>query len=273
MKLCMVGYGAIAEKHMEAFRQLDEVHPHVLVGRRPEPSAEFARQWGFAHHSLDLASAVKDYGVDAVVITSPNEQHCPQATVALEAGKDVLLEIPMAMNYPDAKKVTELSRRVNRRLMICHSMRYIPAMMEVRRRVVEGRLRLHHIINFFGVLRRTNTSWTGKVRSWTDNILWHHGGHMVDLAMWMVGARHAHSVQYLHGPPHPQMQIMDFALSFRLPGDVVVNISQSYNINHLRQTSLFIGEEETVEFCNGDLLDGEGNQILPAGEGKLMISD
>ena len=45
MNLCMVGYGAIAEEHMKAFAKIDGVQPHVLVGRRQDPSAEFAEKW------------------------------------------------------------------------------------------------------------------------------------------------------------------------------------------------------------------------------------
>lgn len=262
MNICLVGYGAIAEEHMKAFRRIGGIHPHVLVGRRPEPSNEFARTWGFAHHTLDLEAALSDPQVDAVVITSPNELHCSQAELALDAGKHVLLEIPMATNYDDARRLAERSRTVDRRLMVCHSMRFMPTLMEVKRRVAEGQLRIHHMVSFFGILRRSNTSWTGQKRSWTDNILWHHGGHLVDLAMWMVGAKEAVHVNCRFGPSHPTQKIMDMAMTIELPGGVLVSIAESYNISNYRWRALFIGEEATLEFCEGTLLDGDGNEIV-----------
>ncbi len=136
-----------------------------------------------------------------MIITSPNEQHVSQSEKALKAGKHLLLEIPIAMNLQDARCVTELSRQVDRRLMICHTMRYTPSLREVHNRVIEGRLHLHQIVGFFEILRRTNTSWSGKVRSWTDNILWHHGAHLVDLALWVSGCRQETEVHCCFGPP------------------------------------------------------------------------
>jgi len=263
MNICMVGYGAIAGKHMEALSSIEGVRPHVLVGRRPEPTAEFAEKWGFGHYTLDLEAALADDTVDAVVVVSPNDQHVPQAEMVLQAGKHLLLEIPIALNFEDSRRVTALSRRVDRRLMICHTMRYIPAIREVHRRVAEGRLRLHQIVAFFGLLRRTNTTWTGAPRSWTDNILWHHGAHLVDLAMWVNGCREATQVHCRFGPAHPTQKIMDMNLSMLLPGKVLVSISQSYNISSFRLRALFIGEEATLEFDDGKLLDGEGRVVVP----------
>ena len=263
MKLCMVGYGSIAECHMQAFGQIDKVNAHVLVGRRQEPTAAFAKQWGFNRHTLNLDEALADGDVDAVVITSPNQVHAAQAQKVLEAGKHLLLEIPMALNYADAEKITRLSRRVDRRLMICHSMRFMPAMVELRRQVASGQLRLHHIVGFFGILRRSNTSWTGKQRSWTDNILWHHCCHLVDLALWMTGAGESQDVQCRFGPKHPTQGIMDISLSMVLPGHVLVTIAQSYNMSAFRWRVLFIGQEATFEFDTGELLDGGGKVVMP----------
>ena len=263
MKLCMVGYGSIAECHMQAFCEMDQVSAHVLVGRRQEPTAAFAKQWGFKHHTLDLDAALADGDVDTVVITSPNQVHAQQAQKVLAAGKHLLLEIPMALDYADAQKITRLSRRVDRRLMICHSMRFMPAMVHVRRQVEAGQLRLHHIVGFFGILRRNNTSWTGKQRSWTDNILWHHCCHLVDLALWMTDAGEAQDVQCRFGPKHPTQGIMDISLSMVLPQQVLVTIAQSYNMSAFRWRVLFIGQESTFEFDRGQLLDGEGNVVMP----------
>jgi len=263
MKICMVGYGAIAAHHMKAFSQIDSVVPHILVGRRAEPNAAFAHEWEFAKQTLDLDSALADSEVDAVVITSPNALHVPQAKQALEAGKHVLLEIPIALTYEEAKEVADLSREVDRRLMVCHSMRYFPALKEVHRRATEGRFHIHQIIGIFGLLRRTNTTLTGQPRSWTDNLLWHNGAHLVDLALWVTGCSKPTSVTCRFGPQHPTQNIMDMSLLMDLPPGIPVTIAQSYNLSHFRWHVLFIGEEETLEFRQGTLLDGEGKVVMP----------
>ncbi len=56
---------------------------------------------------------------------------------------------------------------------------------------------------------------------------------------------------------------MDMCLSMRLQGKVLVSIAQSYNISKFRWRVLFIGEEETLEFDDGTLYDGQGNVVVP----------
>lgn len=262
MNIAMVGYGTIAGRHMEALVQLPQIKAHVLVGRRREPTAEFARHWGFAHHTLDLDVALADPAVDAVVITSPNDMHVPQAEASLLAGKHVLLEIPLALNFDDACRVAALARRVGRRLMVCHTMRYFPAIAEVRRRVAQGELRLHQIVGFFGTMRRTNTTVDGKPRSWADNIHWHHGAHLVDAALWVSGCAEARDVHCRYGPTHPTQGVMDMTLSMMLAPGIPATVTQSYNISHFCWRILFIGDTVTLEFDAGMLRDGAGQVVM-----------
>ena len=272
MNLCMVGYGAIAEEHMKAFTKIDGVQPHVLVGRRQDPSAEFAGKWGFKHHTLDLHAALADDQVDAVAITSPNNQHVPQAQAALEAGKHVLLEIPIALCLDESLKVTKLSRAVDKRLMICHTMRYMPGLIEVQRRVAEGRFHLYQFIACFGILRRDNTTMHGTPRSWTDNILWHHGAHLVDLALWTSGTTKPTNIDCRFGAPHPKQGVMDVSLTMTLDRGVLATITESYNISQWRWRALFIGHEDTLEFDAGTLYDGGGN-VIQSHQSTLDLTD
>ncbi len=263
MNICMVGNGAIAKCHMEAFASIEGVRPYRLVGRRAEPTSQFAQQWGFEHHGLDLDEAVHDPQVDAVVVTSPNELHVSQATTALEAGKHLLLEIPIAMNLADARQVTQLSRQLNRRLMICHTLRFQPGLVEIRRRVEAEQFHLHHFFAMFGIHRRENTNMYGKPRSWTDNILWHHGAHLVDLAIWISGCDHPANIDCRFGPLHPRQGVMDMSLTMSLDGGVPATICQSYNIHTFHWRATFIGEEDTLYWNEGELSTAAGKIIIP----------
>lgn len=263
MNLCMVGYGAIADKHMEAFSAIEGVQPRVLVGRRSEPAQDFADRWSFERVTLELDEALADHGVDAVVITSPNELHAEQAQKSLLAGKHVLLEIPMALSYTDAERATQISRQVDRRLMAAHTMRYFPGIREIHRRVAKGELSLHHIYGFFGLLRRTNVTSAGNPRSWTDNLLWHFGAHMVDAALWTAGASEATDIFCKFGPVHPTQGIMDMSFSMTLPGGRLFTLAQSYNMHAFRWRMTFIGEECTLDFDNGTLYNAQGDVVVP----------
>ena len=85
MNICLVGYGAIAEFHARALSGIEDVRLQWLVGRRAEPMQAFAAKWGIANQTLELDEALADDAVDAVVITSPNALHAPQATATLKS--------------------------------------------------------------------------------------------------------------------------------------------------------------------------------------------
>lgn len=263
MKICLVGYGLIAEHHARALRNLDDVHFRWLVGRRAEPTREFAEQWGFAHQTLELDEALADDSLDAVVITSPNGLHAPQATAALNAGKHVLLEIPMAMNLADAQQLADLARRVNRTLMICHTMRFFPAFTHLRRLVEEGQLQIAQFIGHIFLQRRTNVTADGKTRSWTDNILWHHAAHYVDLAMWISNCFEVQRLSYHFGPDFNEQGTMDMSLTMTLANGTIATVSHSYFAPRLQQRIRVIGHEDWFEWKDGTLCDFEGNVIIP----------
>jgi 2-hydroxy-4-carboxymuconate semialdehyde hemiacetal dehydrogenase len=263
MRLCLVGYGAIAGKHMEAFSEIADIEPYVLVGRRQEPTAEFAAKWGFGNYILDYHQALSDPNVDLVVITSPNAMHVEQAEAALQAGKHVLLEIPIALNLSEAERITRLSRQSGQRFMVAHTMRFFPALREVHRRVRDGELRIHQIIGFLGLMRRTNVTAAGKPRSWVDDLLWHLGAHLVDAALWVTGNTQAANLSCRFGPKHATQGIMDLSLGMTLPSGELVTINHSFNVSELRWTMTFIAEEDTLEFNMNGLYASDGREIVP----------
>jgi 2-hydroxy-4-carboxymuconate semialdehyde hemiacetal dehydrogenase len=262
MKICLVGYGAIADRHMEALARIDDVVPWHLVGRRPEPTDAFADKWGFKNRGISLDEALRDEQLDCVVITSPNELHTPQAEQAVLAGKHVLLEIPMSLSLRDAAHITGLAEKHRRKLMVAHTMRTFSSLKEIRRRVDEGEFRIHHVSGLFGLPRRSNTTYHGNPRSWTDNLLWHFGAHMIDAVLWTTGHNSARLASCIRGPLHPTQGVLDLSLNMSLPGGELFTLAQSYNISRFQWRLTFIGEEDSLEFRENSLYDGQGNVLV-----------
>jgi len=258
MNLCFVGYGSIAEDHAQAFRHLGSVRFHTVVGRRMEATAEFARQFGFEHHTLNLNEALSNPEIDAVVITSPSDLHAIQTEKALLAGKHVLAEIPLATTYKDALRAADLSKKVGRTLMVAHTQRFFPALQEARRRISSGSLSVHHFVCRWFFFRRENLNWKGKHRSWADNLLWHHACHVVDASLWLLNAE----VKKVHGrlgPPHKELKIpMDLNITIETEKRQLITIAMSYNSHMPLHDYFLIGEEETLRFENGMLISKEG---------------
>lgn len=271
MRLCFVGYGSIAKAHAQAFRQIPGVEFGWVVGRDPVSTEEFAREWGFQRWTLELEEALRAE-VDGVVITSPSDLHADQAVAALRAGKHALVEIPLSTHLADSERVADTALETGLRVQVAHTQRYNAALLELRRRIAEQELTPHHVVCRWFFLRRENVNWMGRRRSWTDNLLWHHACHVVDAAMWLLGARSAGSVRAQFGPAHPELGIpLDLDLQFQC-GPTLVTIAMSYNSTWPRHDYFVIGKEASLEFRDGKLWGADGVVFAPEGPDQSILN-
>jgi 2-hydroxy-4-carboxymuconate semialdehyde hemiacetal dehydrogenase len=269
MRLGFVGYGSIAQAHARAFREMEGVELSWVVGRDPDATADFAREWGFPRWTLDLDGALSAE-LDGVVITSPSDLHAAQTLACLQAGKHVLVEIPISTRLEDAEAVAAAVEGTRLRVQVAHTQRYHPALLELRRRIASGELHPHHLAMRWFFLRRENVNWTGRRRTWTDNLLWHHGCHVVDAALWLLGGV-GESVRAQFGTPHPELGIpLDLDIQFRC-GETLVSVVMSYNSSWPIHSYFVIGEEQSLEFRDGRLLapeavvwEGPTDSAIPA---------
>ena len=268
---CFVGAGAIAGVHAAILAAEGAVLDSV-VGRLPEPTAEFAQQFGFGYHTTDLDAALARDGVDAVVIASPSEMHYDQTARALAAGKHVLAEIPLAMRHADGARLVDTARAADLRLMVCHSQRFLPTLAAARRRVVAGDLHVHHLMARIGLLRRENVGWTGRRRSWADNLLWHHGGHLVDFSLWFVDANTV-TVSAQVAPPDAHTGIpQDLDILLKTSSNQLISISLSYNSHVEMDEYVIVGAEESMRFHQGRLVAPQGPGAGSAGSDQNQLA-
>ena len=159
---------------------------HTVVGRRAKPVADFAEQYGYRHWTVDLEEALGSDEIDIVILANPSEMHAETALLSLDAGKHTLVEIPIAMNLADAQVVTDKAQKLGLILGVVHPMRVRPEMVALRNRVVTQEESVRQIVGRFYIHRLRNVGATGYKRSWTDNILWHHTTHLLDLGLWIM---------------------------------------------------------------------------------------
>lgn len=275
MKLAFIGYGSIAQAHARAFRQLPDVELEWVVGRDPTGTETFAREWEIPRWTLNLDEALSA-PVDGVVITSPSDLHAEQAVAALEAGKHALVEIPLGTDLEDAVAVTQAARETGLRVQVAHTQRYYPALQELHRRIDVGELHPHHLVFRWFFLRRENVNWQGRRRTWTDNLLWHHGCHAVDAALWLLGAGtgevpEAEEVRCQFGAPHPELGIpLDLDLHFRV-GERLVQVAMSYNSPWPVHSYFVIGAEAGLEFRDGKLWGPEACVFASEGTDRSIL--
>ncbi len=132
--------GSIAASMCEALRTLPDAEI-VAVGSRTQESADaFAQRFGIARAHGGYEALWADDDVDIVYIASPHSHHHAMAIAALDAGKHVLCEKAFAVNAAQAREMVEAARRNDRFLMEAMWTWFIPAVVDIRQRVLDGEI-------------------------------------------------------------------------------------------------------------------------------------
>ncbi|AEW98106.1 MULTISPECIES: Gfo/Idh/MocA family protein [Streptomycetaceae] len=135
MKIALLGTG-FGQAHAAVYAARDDVEV-VMFGRDAEKTAKAAGQFGFAS-STATDAAFEDDSFDLVDICLPVDLHAPFALRALDAGKHALVELPLAANLEDAKRVAEAAARSDKHVFVDMFDRFIPANQALFDAVREG---------------------------------------------------------------------------------------------------------------------------------------
>lgn len=126
--------------------------------------------------SIDKVLA--DPKIDAVAIAVPAAQHYSVAKQALQRGKDVYVEKPLALRVSEGRELVELAEKSTRILMVGHILQYHPAILELKRRIQQGELgKIRYIYS-----SRLNL---GKLRT-EENILWSFAPHDISAMLFLL---------------------------------------------------------------------------------------
>lgn len=115
-------------------------HMAMAVGRNEAELAAFADRWGWSGHTTDWQAAVQDDGIDLVDIATPNNVHAEQAIAALEAGKHVSCEKPLAHSLAAAEQMADAAARSSAKTFVWYNYRRVPAVALAHKLVRGGAL-------------------------------------------------------------------------------------------------------------------------------------
>ncbi|GEB46746.1 putative dehydrogenase [Microbacterium sp. AG157] len=148
LRVAMIGYGFMGAAHSVGWRQAPrmfdlprEIEMAVVVGRNPDAVASAAAKWGWAESATDWREIVGRDDIDIVDIVTPGESHAEIAIAALDAGKHVLCEKPLANTVAEAEAMAEAAARARVRgirSMVGFTYRRVPAVTLLRDMIAEG---------------------------------------------------------------------------------------------------------------------------------------
>jgi len=261
MKIALAGAGAFGEKHLDGLKLIDGVEVISVVGRRLEPTRAVADKYGIPHACTDLAEALEQPGLDAVILCTPTQMHAAQAIQCMDAGKHVQVEIPLADSLADAEAVLAKAQATGLTCMVGHTRRFNPSHQYIHDRIAAGDFNIQQMDVQTYFFRRKNMNAKGEARSWTDHLLWHHAAHTVDLFAYQAGPiAKANAIQ---GPIHPELGIaMDMSIQLKAESGAICTLSLSFNNEGPLGTFFrYIGDSATYIARYDDLFTGKEEPI------------
>lgn len=144
-RAAILGAGFIADYHAAGLRAAG-AEVTALVGRDPKRTAARARQLGIPRAETELTAVLDDPGIHGVVVATPDNTHRHVATAALESGKAVLVQKPMAMSSEECRALIVDAAAAPYRLSVSFMHRHFPEVRWLRQLLAKGTLGSIHMI-------------------------------------------------------------------------------------------------------------------------------
>lgn len=187
----IIGCGMIAKFHIAAIRNCPEAEVIGVYDLDPARTRAMAEQEDVK--AYDSAEALwADEAVDAVCVCTPSGLHYPWAMAALEHGRHVLVEKPMALNLADCDAMIEAARCRGLKLGVVSQLRFSPAIMQVRQAMEAGVLGKLICADLYMKFHRSqdyydSSDWRGTWAMDGGGALMNQGIHGVDLLQYLAG--------------------------------------------------------------------------------------
>ena len=186
--VAIVGAGSIAAYHVGGLRAAGGTTVAALVGRDPARTGARAAALGIPRAETRLEAVLDDPAIDAVVIATPDVTHEPFAIAAMEAGKAVLLQKPMAMTSAQCRSVLAAQARTGARLTVSFMHRYFPEVSWLRGELASGRLGEVHSIRQRNATPGADwNEWFFSPQSVAGGVVMQLGVHGIDLLQHVFG--------------------------------------------------------------------------------------
>ena len=227
----------------------------------PGKAARFAAPFE-AHAYTAFADVLNDSAVGAVYISTPNALHFEQTLAALEAGKHVLVEKPMALAVSDAQRMERAASDMNRLLSVGFHLRHHPVHAEMRRRVLAGEVgQAAFAAATFG------SNWVDPpVDAWQmDPALAGHGSmaglgvHLFDLLPWLLGQSVVEVSALSDGPTAARPVEFLTQVMLRFDGGTYGHVVCSRRLPHAANSLVVYGDKARLDGVRTIGVDAEGH--------------
>ena len=177
-RIALVGCGSWGKNLLRNFAELGALE--IICDENEDALESAAAAYPSVRTTVDLQDVLDDASVDAIAFATPAALHFDHAKRALDAGKDVFVEKPLALRYEEGVELVEVAARADKLLMVGHILEYHPGIEALRRLVRDGELGEL----WYAYSTRANL---GKVRQ-EENILWSFAPHDISAICELAGS-------------------------------------------------------------------------------------
>lgn len=228
----LIGYGAWGSHHAQAIATTAGARLVAVAARSDASRSEAKAAHPECETYADFLQLVAREDIDVIDIVLPSDLHLQAATAALQAGKHLLLEKPMALSVADCDQIIELAREKERLLAVGHELRLSSLWHKTKDLVDEGAIGepKYALIELFrNPYRQGSQSWrydVERVGSWVleEPI------HFFDLARWYLSSVGDPQSVFARGSSlqsgHPEL-LDNFTATVRFPGDAYAVVTQT----------------------------------------------
>lgn len=195
----MVGYRFMGKAHSNAWRQAPRffslkahVEMHTICGRNAAAVQAARAQLGWQNASTDWREIVESPLIDIVDIVTPTDSHAEIAIAAVQNGKHVLCEKPLALTVKQAEAMLNAAQKARVVHMVCHNYRRIPAIAQAKKMIQEGALgRIFHYRARYAQDRLIDPDfpldWRLQKETSGSGVHADINSHIIDLGRYLVG--------------------------------------------------------------------------------------
>ena len=186
VRIGVAGLGKFGEVHVQAISRIPEFELVSVCSRSEERAKQIAQTYGVSRWYTDLQSFAADPEIEAVDVVNEVGRHAEAAQLALNAGKDVLVEKPLSARMDEVEAVLRLAEEKGRVLMVGYIERYDPRRAGMREQVASGEL--GDVVSLYG-RRNCGRHFLSMPRFQLWPLIIEPGIHTVDMLLWLAGSR------------------------------------------------------------------------------------
>jgi predicted dehydrogenase len=232
IKIGVIGLGGVAQLvHLPNLNKLPNVELSAVSEVNRNRLHIISDKFKIEQRYTNYQDLLEKSDVDAVIISTPTNLHKEIAIDCLQAGKDVLVEKPLARTYLEAKQVADIAKKTKRKLMVGMNLRFRPDSMLLRSMITASEIGDPFYVKC-GWIRQQSSSekWFTKKEESGGGVIIDLGIHLLDLVLWLLGYPEVTSVATTNFSHHTK-NVEDTSIScIKCKGSAVINLEVSWSL-------------------------------------------